>query len=647
MIHEKNPGQESVHTDSSDDEAIIDLTEEITVESEDDFGKVALSENLTDEAPQGIENDEALKIDDDDDILALDETNEIDLPEDQVIDNAEDLPAEDHFFASTKNASPGAENDETGEMAEEIHLSASDDGDIAILDDPLDEADEAISAGDDNQVAEAQGDEDVFDLEKEVEQEYEWDDDEDELLDLDDERIEDDQDFVDLMLGASNEPDQRDDNEEMTEYLDLETEDKDHVNVLDADRGQETETNTLTEKETPEFIENNDLSDLESISNFDFEGDEDDLAVAKPEADSRDETIAVAAEQSIGSDRDRDQIDLVDQAEFGMEDDDILLDLDGLPEGDEEVLAVEAEENLTFENDDDLLDLKENADLETDDEVITLDGFDGLDADDSEEIVEISEFDQHFPTDGDALLKQSGILDPSDANEEDFLELIDIEDDHLSDDEKMAEFSNSPEASDDDKINQFINDELEEDQPEPSAPESIFSDDLEDILHGNQDTESIIDDSTNMKPGPDDEVLAVAREASDVDSEPASEAEIQLLEDENYDFVHRSVSQQVDGLDTFLSENAADEPQAAPVPVDQAAEEGTGPDNSQIIRGLDGLQSMPAEQIDAAIERIINEKFSDKIEGIIYKVIEKAVSKEIDRIKGALTGSKTIDDYEV
>ena len=56
---------------------------------------------------------------------------------------------------------------------------------------------------------------------------------------------------------------------------------------------------------------------------------------------------------------------------------------------------------------------------------------------------------------------------------------------------------------------------------------------------------------------------------------------------------------------------------------------------------------MPAEQIDAAIERIINEKFSDKIEGIIYKVIEKAVSKEIDRIKGALTGSNTIDDYKV
>ena len=60
-----------------------------------------------------------------------------------------------------------------------------------------------------------------------------------------------------------------------------------------------------------------------------------------------------------------------------------------------------------------------------------------------------------------------------------------------------------------------------------------------------------------------------------------------------------------------------------------------------------GCSLCPRGKIDAAIERIINEKFSDKIEGIIYEVIEKAVSKEIDRLKGALTGSNPIDDYEV
>ena len=42
------------------------------------------------------------------------------------------------------------------------------------------------------------------------------------------------------------------------------------------------------------------------------------------------------------------------------------------------------------------------------------------------------------------------------------------------------------------------------------------------------------------------------------------------------------------------------------------------------------------ERLDTTIERLINEKFSGKIENIIYEVIEKAVSKEIDRLKGIL-----------
>jgi hypothetical protein len=581
MIDEKDPGQESVHTDSSDDEVIIDLTEEITAKTEDDTGKVTLSENLTDDAQLGLENEAASKFEDDEEILALDETDEIDSLEDQVIDDADDQAAEGSFIASEINASLGAENDETEDIAKEFNLNASDDEEMAIVDDTLDEGDETISAVAENQLAEAQRDEDVFDLEEEAEQEYKWDDDEDDLIELGDERTEDNQDFAELMLGVSNESNQSDDDEEGTEYLEFETDEKDDVIVLDADRDQEAEIIALAEEETPEFVKSDDLSDLESISNFDFKDEE-------------------------------------------------------------EVLAAEAEEPPGFKDDEDLPDLNGRADLETDDEVIPLDGFNGLEAEDKEEIIEITEFDQHFPADGEALLKQSGDLDPSGADEEDFLELIDIEEDRLSDDERIAEFSKSPEATDDDKINQFFSDELEEDQLESLTPESIFGDELEDISLENQVTESIFDDPANMKSGLDDEVLAVAEEAPGVSPESAAEAEIPLMDDQkiDFDFDHRSSAQQVDRLGTFLSENAADGPQAAPLPVDQAAEEETGLDNSQKIQGLDVLQSMPAGQVDAAIERIINEKFSDKIEGIIYEVIEKAVSKEIDRLKGALTGNK-------
>ena len=54
--------------------------------------------------------------------------------------------------------------------------------------------------------------------------------------------------------------------------------------------------------------------------------------------------------------------------------------------------------------------------------------------------------------------------------------------------------------------------------------------------------------------------------------------------------------------------------------------------------------SFSPSQIDAAIERVINEKFSGRIESIIYDVIEKAVAKEIARLKGVLLDTPPADD---
>ena len=76
--------------------------------------------------------------------------------------------------------------------------------------------------------------------------------------------------------------------------------------------------------------------------------------------------------------------------------------------------------------------------------------------------------------------------------------------------------------------------------------------------------------------------------------------------------------------------------------------------DERLIRLRAGLSKVDSQHFwdvmdalpDEAIERIINEKISGKIEDIIYEVIEKAVAKEIDRLKRALMGSNTIDDYE-
>lgn len=51
--------------------------------------------------------------------------------------------------------------------------------------------------------------------------------------------------------------------------------------------------------------------------------------------------------------------------------------------------------------------------------------------------------------------------------------------------------------------------------------------------------------------------------------------------------------------------------------------------------------SVTAEQLEAALERVIVKMFSEKIEGILVEVIEKAVAKEIDRLKTALLEDTT------
>ncbi len=52
--------------------------------------------------------------------------------------------------------------------------------------------------------------------------------------------------------------------------------------------------------------------------------------------------------------------------------------------------------------------------------------------------------------------------------------------------------------------------------------------------------------------------------------------------------------------------------------------------------GIQEPVSLSPEQIDEALERVITKMYSDKIEGIIISAIEKAVTREIDKIKTAL-----------
>jgi len=637
MIDEKDPRPKSVIADSSDDDVIIDLTDEVIIKTEKEDEILDLTDDLPAKAPKTVEKDKTSEIAEDADIIA---SNETEISESQgdgtIIDRTgqieedQDDVDEDQLIASAIAESVGADEDEDREVTEEFDLNASDDDGILIMDNDRNEAHENLSAMAGDRTAEENENEDLFDLEEEIELEYELDDDEDELIDLDNERGAESQEFVDLLLDESTASEPRDGDEEPTEFLDLESVAQDDIIDLDADRDEDAPMVTLAEDEAPEFSDSDDLPDLEAASELDFEGLEDEEgspAVDELGADSSDDIIARAVEQSLGSDENPDRVDLTRESEFEMEDEHDLLDLDHSEEDDEEILALADEEPIEFERDDDLLDLDEGEDLEADDEVIPLDGLVDHESENDDDIIEITEFDQHFPTDGEALLRQSGILEASGADEDDFLELIDIEQDHLSENEGTDEFSDPSLKIAEDRLNQFFSDDQVTDESETSAPKSVFSDDLDDKWL-------------------EDEAMETAEEASDVNAESTSETEALFRKDENFEFNFdpNSIAQQVDRLDSLLSDDSADEPEGASLPVDQVEEDETGPAYSQADLNQDELLNVPPGQIDAAIERVINEKFSGKIEDIIYEVIEKAVAKEIDRLKGVLTGNNQIDD---
>jgi len=57
------------------------------------------------------------------------------------------------------------------------------------------------------------------------------------------------------------------------------------------------------------------------------------------------------------------------------------------------------------------------------------------------------------------------------------------------------------------------------------------------------------------------------------------------------------------------------------------------PDSSQ---GKSEIISVSAKQLEEAIERVVQKMLGEKIDGILYKVIERAVSQEIIRLKNIL-----------
>ncbi len=236
---------------------------------------------------------------------------------------------------------------------------------------------------------------------------------------------------------------------------------------------------------------------------------------------------------------------------------------------------------------------------EEDEEIIPLAELDDDDVETDDDIIEITEFDQHFPDDHDETLAHAGLLDPSDLADKDFLELFDIKEEDPMEDEEMRKLSESEEKAVEDELSRFFDDALEDDSGiENNAPQSV-------------------ERFSALEPD-----LDLARAAAALSAEAGKRNR---------------------RPDTLFAQDPTGTKETTPLLKNQSEKNEHMLKNSAESTAGDSPVFSP-EQIDQAIERIINEKLAGRIEHIIYEIIEKAVKKEIDRLKESLLEDSTPDD---
>jgi hypothetical protein len=256
---------------------------------------------------------------------------------------------------------------------------------------------------------------------------------------------------------------------------------------------------------------------------------------------------------------------------------------------DNSVIAMPSEISPTLGEDDNGIDMLADIEFEGE-EIIALDELDKVDVEPDDDIIEITEFDQHFPDDDDEALEHAGYSDPSGLKDEDFLELFDIEEEGPLKDEEVRTLSESEEKAVEAELSRFFDDALENETGiENKVP---------------QPTEKFSKLDTNL-----DLVMAAAALSSG--------------------------GRKIERPNTPSLQDPATEKELTSFPKDKSGKDEQMKTYSPESKAGDYPVASP-EQIDQAVERIVNEKLAGRIEHIIYEIIEKAVKREIDQLKESL-----------
>ncbi len=645
MIEKKDPHEKIRPVDLDDDDDIIELTDEVFIKPKVDDEIIDLQGTGTalPKTPADIQekmSEKEPKSDDEDDIIDLAGTPEIELqaPElgvdlGEVVSDHDGTLSEDDMIASAIVESLGTEDDDLPEdeikLTGEADTKSAQDDDVIILDTDDDEASDALS---DQVSAAAEQGVGVFDTEEEIELEYESNEDEYDFFALDDKQTLEELETISM---ADEDPADAGDDDipfDPVSNLDLNPDADDGIIAMDSDPSEGPGLVAFEDEETLEFGGGGDLPDLTDELEFEFDDEDGEKGFAAAHdrvAEDSDDIIARSVEKTLSPDEDTTPIDMAMEPEFEFgEDRDMMAEAE-YQATEEDLAAATREEirelaeagdlpdidddfDLKFEDDDGDSEVGEADDLEPEDEVLPMVDFDASTAEGEDDIIEITEFDEHFPEADEKRLELAGVLDATDEDEDDFLELIEVEEDDSVEDEEVIAFNNSEEQIDEDEIDNFFSETI--------AEEPAFENEELDLEE--EEPES----STDM-------AMATAAPA---DGE----------EEFDFSFDSSEISEQVDRLDTFLSDDLAAEPEVASLPQDRPVGEENGDEPQPTVEDTTGPLPVTPDQLDSILKDVIKDKFGGKIENIIYEVIEKAVSKEIDRLKAALIDSAGPGDNE-
>jgi len=561
MSEKKDYPQKFDQAVSSDEDIIIDLTDEVVAKSDNTNETVDLREAIS---PDSSElNDLELSFDDEEDIIDLEDTDWDAETKGGWLREIEDpFPDDDDVtIASEIGESIGLDDDDRLYLPEDVDQEFDSADEIFLLDDDETEEIPDVTDRETSESMENEVEVEELEIEEKVEFDIQTDEEEDfEIVGLDDEHGEEGEDII--ATAVKDSATIKDDQMKLAEGLDLASgEDSDFID-LDSENHEDNDDDffALAEEVSLDFEDEKELFDFDDDTDLEFDEDVDIASLDADQAEN-DAIISLAGEEPSDFDEDETQFEFDDKGDLESE-------------ADTEIIPLE-----------DSKDIIAAAEQEEDQE--------------EEEIIEITEFDEHFPADKD-------LVEPEEASVE-------------------------SELQPDDSSEIFEIDETSFEQREETVSLSDSEDELIDheaMLDAQSDLENNIADNLEkhaaMEPV---DVMSAALAASAIDK-------ADLISDSREEFTE---------AEPYISDVSATEPDATTPSEEQPAVEESADTEMQPQLAGAALNVTP-ELIDAALERLINEKFSVRIEEIMYEVIEKAVIKEINRLKEILLNGSSHED---